>query len=399
MKRHLFLIGNYPPDAQWSMRLIADLAQQAAETGGWKVTRLAPTERCGQGHDTSSGKGKYLGYIDKYVLAPRMFRRAWADACRAGSPPDLVHIADHSNAIYSSCFKRTPVLVTCHDLIAVRRARGEFPGGRPGLTGRLQQQWILSSLKRAEHVAFDSAASREDFLRLTGSTLKTQPVIFPCLAQPLSRVPDVEARGILAKAGIKVRGRYLHHHGNSAWYKNREQVIRVFLEARRQHPDLELVCSGGPLTGEQKKELAAAGVMDSVHDAGGVSLEALQALYSSASVFLFPSWVEGFGWPPVEAQVCGCPVVASNGGSLAEVLGDSALVADPTDTATLHKHVVSILENPAVAENLRALGFANVERFNRSALETGYLQAYETVLNGAPVPVTAPPPRRMVAAG
>jgi glycosyltransferase involved in cell wall biosynthesis len=378
MKRPLlFLITNYRPDAQWSMLQFADLMEEAAQSGGWRVRRLEPAVRFGRGRSTTSGPGKYFGYIDKYVATPNSFHRTHQQAIAAGDPPALVHIADHSNAIYNSCFGNTPVLITCHDLIAVRRARGEFPVDRPGLTGRAQQSWILNSLQRAQHMAFDSSASRDDFLRLTKATLQTSEVVFPCLVQPLTQLSRDDALAKLRATGITIRGPFLLHHGNASWYKNREQVISVFLELRKNHPDLELVCSGAPLLDAQRARLGDA--KNAVQEPGTVSVETLAALYSGAAALFFPSWVEGFGWPPVEAQSCGCPVVASNAGSLAEVLRDSALLAAPADTKTFVQHLDQLLGNPTLAMSLREKGFQNVARFTRAEMVRRYLDVYEKV--------------------
>ncbi|HMJ90627.1 MAG TPA: glycosyltransferase family 1 protein [Candidatus Acidoferrum sp.] len=375
--RHLLLITNYRPDAQWSMLQFSDLVQAAAENGGWRVTRLEPPARFGRGRNTTRGMGKYFGYLDKYMSAPQLFREAYRRALTEGDPPALVHITDHSNAIYNSCFGSTPILVTCHDLIAVRRALGEFAVDRPSASGRMQQKWILNSLRRADHAAFDSSASRDDFLRLTGSRPRSTAVIFPCLAQSLAPVSSGEARDRLHSAGINVRGPFILHHGNASWYKNREQVISVFLELRKHHPDIELVCSGAPLTAGQRRKLAS--VSNVFHEPGTVSAEILAALYSRATVFFFPSWVEGFGWPLVEAQACGCPVVASNAGSLAEVLGDSALLAPPDDTSAFKAHAEAVLTRPAVGAALRARGFRNIERFTRDQMAGDYLRLYDVI--------------------
>jgi len=384
-QRHLFLITNYRPDEQFSMLQFSDLMQRAAEEGGWRVTCLAPEEKLGRGRNTQQGSGKYFGYADKYALAPRSFRRALQRATAAGDPPSLIHIADHSNGIYGSCFPGVPVVVTCHDLIAVRRALGEFPIGKPGRLGQMQQRWILNSLRRTQHVAFDSSASRADFLRLTGSAWRTDTVIFPCLAQKLSAIDQAESRRRLEAAGLRVKGRFILHHGNASWYKNREQVIAVFLELRAKHPDIELVCSGAKLTDEQRQAVQKAGVSQAVQEAGSVSVELLEALYSSAATFLFPSWLEGFGWPPVEAQSCGCPVVASNAGSLAEVLGDSALLAEPENKQGLLNHVAAVLNDEALAADLRSRGQQNVTRFTRQVMAKAYVNFYERILTGESV--------------
>jgi glycosyltransferase involved in cell wall biosynthesis len=95
--------------------------------------------------------------------------------------------------------------------------------------------------------------------------------------------------------------------------------------------------------------------------------EVIQALYSVAAALLFPSLYEGFGWPPVEAQACGCPVVASNAGSLAEVLGGSALTFAAEDEAGMAEALRRCCEDAQVREGLRRSGFANAARFNPPA--------------------------------
>lgn len=102
------------------------------------------------------------------------------------------------------------------------------------------------------------------------------------------------------------------------------------------------------------------------------SAEALAALYSAAAVFVFPSWVEGFGIPLLEAMSYGAPIVASNRGSIPEIAGEAAMLVDADDDAALAQALHRVLAEPAEAHRLRSAGAARVVGFTwrRSAEET-----------------------------
>lgn len=103
----------------------------------------------------------------------------------------------------------------------------------------------------------------------------------------------------------------------------------------------------------------------------------LVALFSQASAFVFPSWIEGFGIPILEAYTCGAPLIASTAGSIPEVAGEAALLMDAEDDQALALHLGRVLLDAKTAESLRARGFARATEFSwrRAAQET--LEAYE----------------------
>ncbi|MBI5302406.1 MAG: glycosyltransferase family 4 protein [Chloroflexi bacterium] len=90
----------------------------------------------------------------------------------------------------------------------------------------------------------------------------------------------------------------------------------------------------------------------------------LVALYNLAAAFAFPSWIEGFGLPMLEAMTCGAPVLASDRGAIPEVAGGAALIADAEDAATWARHLARVLSDPAEAQRLRDLGFARAAQFS-----------------------------------
>lgn len=93
-----------------------------------------------------------------------------------------------------------------------------------------------------------------------------------------------------------------------------------------------------------------------VHWVGPVSDTQLRALYEQAAVFLFPSLYEGFGIPPLEAMICGCPVVASNSSSIPEVCGDAALYFDPYDQLALTSTIQNLLSDNVCRSKLIEYG-------------------------------------------
>ena len=87
-------------------------------------------------------------------------------------------------------------------------------------------------------------------------------------------------------------------------------------------------------------------------------------LLKNAEVFVFPSFYEGFGMPPLEAQLAGVPVVASNTSSLPEILEKSALLVNPSKPEEIAEGIYKIISNPDLKESLIKKGYENVKRFN-----------------------------------
>lgn len=107
----------------------------------------------------------------------------------------------------------------------------------------------------------------------------------------------------------------------------------------------------------------------------------LSALYSMAEAFVFPSWIEGFGMPLVEAMTCGAPVIASDRGAIPEVVGDAGLIMDAEDDKKLIEYLMRLFQHPEERERLRQLGFKRAELFTWQRAAQGYLEAYLRVAN------------------
>jgi len=90
----------------------------------------------------------------------------------------------------------------------------------------------------------------------------------------------------------------------------------------------------------------------------------LPALYSGASLFVYPSLYEGFGLPPLEAMACGAPVAVSRTSSLPEVVGEAGVTFDPEKEEDMFQTLLFVLEKPELAEEMRTKGLRQAGRFS-----------------------------------
>ena len=108
----------------------------------------------------------------------------------------------------------------------------------------------------------------------------------------------------------------------------------------------------------------------------------LHILYRLASVFAFPSLYEGFGLPPLEAMACGAPVVTSNTSSLPEVVGDAAVLVDPTDSRAIAEGLAHVLADRNLRADLQRRGVARARSFSWTEAAQAVRRIYADSLEG-----------------
>ena len=366
----VLLLGNYLNDAQESMQRFAAFMAKGLAQAGHEVRLLRPPSILGRLHPSWQGMGKWLGYVDKFAWFPLVLRSAVEQA-------DVVHICDHANAVYTWQIRAVPHVVTCHDLLAVRSALGDIPQNPTRWTGRQLQRLILKGLTSAQHIACASNGTRNDVLRIGGVCERRVSRVYNSLNYPYTRMEVTEAESRLRRLSVDPRQAFVLHVGGNQWYKNRLGVMRIFSSLRRMTtPDsFKLVMVGKPWTTEMRQYVADHELTNVALELTAVADEDLRALYSTATVMLFPSLEEGFGWPIVEAQACGCPVATSKRSPMDEVAGDAAIYVDPENpdsaAATLKNAFNSL-------PGIREASLRNAERF-RSGMIGSYIALYEKV--------------------
>src|SRR5205807_9345902 len=204
---------------------------------------------------------KWLGYIDKFILFPRKLRYTVAKQRLS-----VIHICDHSNAMYGAWVKDTPIVVTCHDLLAVRGVLGEETNCPASVTGKILQRWILRGLRRAKVVACVSQATEADARRLVSCDTASPKVELVRLGlnYPFRK---------LTKAEVSARLKYIPafgqdfpfvlHVGSDLRRKNRDGALRIFVRFKAKW-SARLVFVGDALTPELLSLAESLGIRDRV---------------------------------------------------------------------------------------------------------------------------------------
>lgn len=169
---------------------------------------------------------------------------------------------------------------------------------------------------------------------------------------------------------------YILFAGRLAPTKNLKGLLKAF-ELIKRKIDHKLVIVGSGKKAFKKGLTDNQGIVFK----GYISGAELFHLYKKASLFVFPSFHEGFGLPPLEAMACGCPVVVSNAASLPEVCGDAAYYVDPNDAESIAEGMHKVLTDEALRQNLIEKGLQRAKLFSWEKSAKEHLKVFKEILN------------------
>lgn len=371
----ILLVGPNPFGPRKSMWLFVECLAQGLGAAGVSAEVLRPRfptlGRLGQSRITQVAL--------RLVLEAAQLRRA---ARRA----DLIHVGDHASAFHllARGLRHRPKVVTCHDVFFIAST---LQAGRAApRTERWWQERIFRGIARADRIVCISTATRtavHDLLRNHSRRPAATVVVPNGLYQPFVALPETELATALAAVDPRLRaGRYVLHVGGNFERKNRGQVVATFA-AFTQRQDLRLVLAGEPPNGPLRDAIDRAGLAELTTVVAQPTATVLGHLYQGAFALLFPSWAEGFGLPPVEAQTLGCPVVCSDLPPHRENLADTALLAPADDTRSFVGHLATLLD-PRIRSELAERGRRNAQRFSSAAMINSYASLYRELLQVRP---------------
>ncbi|GIV97635.1 MAG: glycosyl transferase family 1 [Herpetosiphonaceae bacterium] len=279
-------------------------------------------------------------------------------------PPDLAFIPAH---VIPALPPRRSV-VTIHDLGYLY-----FPEAHPAaqrLYLRISTRW---SAFASSHIIADSQATRNDLIRYCGTPSGKITVVPLGVSPRFAPRPEEEYLAVARHYGLEPP--YLLYVGTIQPRKNLVRLIEAYAQALRQRRDLPVLALGGKrgwLTESIERRAEELNIAGRVRFLGYVDDQHLPALLSGALAFLLPSLYEGFGLPALEAMACGTPVLASSTSSLPEVVGDAALLVDPTDPAAIAEAILRLCGDTGLRAELAARGIERARLFSwrRTAHET-----------------------------
>ncbi|MDQ3705252.1 MAG: glycosyltransferase family 4 protein [Chloroflexota bacterium] len=294
--------------------------------------------------------------------------------------PQVVHSTSHIGPVLGP----GKLIVTVHDLI-FRRHPEDYPRAWLAITNLL----LPLVLKRSAAILSDSHATAEDLHRFYPATRGKVHVVYPGL-DPVREIDPTKTEGnkLLRQFGL-AGATYILCVGPWSRRKNLPVVLRAFERLAGELPGVTLVVTGragGGMKGAQPEELIARlrpETRQRILCMGFVPRETLYALLSGASLLAYPSRIEGFGLPPLEAMSLGVPVVTSDVPVLREVAGGAALHVPADDPSAWAAAFGRILSEPELARSLSDKGRARSNEFSwgRCALET--LAVYREVAGQA----------------
>jgi glycosyltransferase involved in cell wall biosynthesis len=277
--------------------------------------------------------------------------------------------------------KEVPTVVTVHDLIPIRFIK-HYP---PGLRGKIKWFWQNLSLKGAAAVITDSESSKKDIIKFANIPENKIAVIYLAAGQNFKKLTKGKWQEQV-RHKYNLPKRYLLYVGDINWNKNIPGLIKAFTKVKSQFPQFKLILVGSayannslPEFQEIQQLINQYNLKDEVMFLDYVPENDLVVIYNLASLYVQPSFYEGFGLPVLEAMSCGCPVVSSNQSSLPEIGGQAVTYFDPHQEGDLAKKLILILSNPHKLRELSNNGLVQAKKFTwlKTAQET--VKVYEKI--------------------
>ncbi len=269
------------------------------------------------------------------------------------------------NIIFAGFSPKTKIILTVHDL-SFENCPETF-----SLKRRLWH-WFVNPRKlcqKAESIIAVSESTKNDLAGIYKIKPEKISVIYSGIGENYKIMDRNDFRLVAVKEKYSLPYKFILYLGTIEPRKNIVGIIRAYNQLRKiKHPDLEkykLVIAGERGWKSEKifSEIDKSPYKDNIILTGFVADEDKTVIYNLASLFVYPSFFEGFGFPPLEAMSCGVPVITSNNSSLPEITGDAAILVDPDKPDEIYRAMKEILLSRELQELLRKKGLEQAKKF------------------------------------
>jgi glycosyltransferase involved in cell wall biosynthesis len=274
------------------------------------------------------------------------------------NPVDVLHVQ-----FTAPPFAPCPVVATIHDL-AFEHLSQTFKR-RSSMQLRLT---VRRTARSAAQIITLSEYSRRDIMETYG--IAPERISVTPASAPASFAPVTEEKELARVRDLYgIKGDYVLSVGAIQPRKNLSRLIAAYSSLRSAQPggklpQLVLVGKCAWLYNETLRTIKDLGVSNSVVLTGYVPEDHLPALYSGALFFVYPSYFEGFGLPPLEAMKCGAAVIVGNKTSLPEIVGDAGVLVDPFDVNDIACAMERLMRDSTFRSHLRAKGLERAKLFD-----------------------------------
>ncbi len=271
--------------------------------------------------------------------------------------------------------KRTGIksVVTIHDLIFLR-----FPEYYPFIDRKIYFLKFRHACRVADKVIATSKATKADIVSFFSTDPQKIEVVYQT-CDPVFRVPVSDAVKEETRKKYGLPGSYILYLGTIEKRKNALTLIKAFLNANCNIP-LVIAGKSTAYLSEIKEYLKHNPARERIIFIHNIETSDLPALYQSASLFVYPSVLEGFGIPILEALYSGVPVITSTGSCFAETGGDAALYCDPYDVEQLSKCISTVLNDENTQKLMIKRGFEHASRFDEVNVASNLMRVYKSLL-------------------
>lgn len=266
-------------------------------------------------------------------------------------------------------FSKVPSILTIHDLIPLKFDRYFSYSKFQFISKLLYRSRLFSSFKMSNKIVTVSEYTRKELIKILGEAEKITVV-----KSGLNKIPEALPNSLIT-------GDYVLNNGGIDIRKNLKGLLNSFALVHKKLPKLKLVITGenaGQI--EELKDLTRKLKLESVVIfCGYVSEVEMSTLLKFARCLCYPSLIEGFGFPVLEAFSFGIPVVSSNISSIPEIAGDAAILVNPKKEKEIADAIVRVMKDNKLSEKLGRLGLTKVKEFSWKKAANEYLNLYNSI--------------------